>query len=1059
MNFFVNSLQNNVNNENLPIENVSFKGIKNKGTVKEVSDEIFKIASAAITAAGVAALGIKAKNSADADSKKELVTKAELARRLDVNAHSIEWHLKEHLVMTDDNLIDLENPINKRFVQTFKKGTRFVETLFPPDRYHRLQKVLGKNLPLDYCLQYGLLTGDNNGVIDILEESNKEFIDKIRTGELTYKNFFRSVESYADYLGVHPISVTRALQNGSIVFNESKRIDINNPKNKAFEETVRKAQKRAQRRGLQRVTSFSNVTEESETLLSRAEFAKKLGYTNSSCLYLHIKNGRIVLEKNGCIDITREPNKSFMEAKLSGKMIKRTDWYSRMHKRNDADSKCMSRSKFAAKLGMSLSTLREHIRKGHVVVNVQDKIDITDERNKYFLENYKKGKCLYPNEKPVRTEKEPAEKPIKIINPNILPIKDIMVITGLTTWPLIKHAEKGRIIRDEDGVDITNPVNKKFFNLYEENGTEKLDMMSNAELEQLKVRMEYRYKNLIPRSVFLQAKGAKNKSEEDYKIFINNLTFSMFRVEILSEKELKFIQKMVKKIIDTRLNDKEKPENFSDIKEFKLSGIAELEYELNIIDKLMEKEKVGVIHESDIRKYFNENISKKFAKMTPDYEKFVKSEEYKKKLQKILEKLRKREEAEKIDFEKMTVEELQAKLFEFHQKEALKENTKLLHAIEFMFSFEINTDEEKAIMVSFVNALNDFINNPAEDKVFPAEILAKVHQLEENILNEEQKKQAKFEWVKGKLTDSIGYLYDKGMNYAADIVFRTIPKDINDDLTIRNAVYVVKLIDKLKEKPQLSKDDKEKLSKEDQEAKIKKLEQQRDIQIENILIGYDSVVSNSEYLQEAVNYSRSKYGVNKYKYVGEYIRHISNLEKCEFSDYPDFCEDVFLDLMSLDKREATEILIKLQNWKTFTTKEKSSFNEIFKMFNKKIPIEKDILNNYLEKYYVNFDTTIMAVGVQDKSLRIPAVLAKKAKNQMIKAIKKNELVDYFEEFESAMTRIIPPKRHNGIKPYTPDETTRTHEVTVSYPARLYCHKGAFFIFDEFVYDTHGGSNS
>ena len=103
----------------------------------------------------------------------------------------------------------------------------------------------------------------------------------------------------------------------------------------------------------------------------------------------------------------------------------------------------------------------------------------------------------------------------------------------------------------------------------------------------------------------------------------------------------------------------------------------------------------------------------------------------------------------------------------------------------------------------------------------------------------------------------------------------------------------------------------------------------------------------------------------------------------------------------------------------------------------------------------------MAVGVKDKSLKIPAVLTVKAKKQMVKDIAENQLIDYFEEFEYAMTRIIGPDGHSGIKKYenSGKKAVRTHEVTVSYPARLYCHKNALFVFDEFVYDSHKGGKS
>ena len=185
------------------------------------------------------------------------------------------------------------------------------------------------------------------------------------------------------------------------------------------------------------------------------------------------------------------------------------------------------------------------------------------------------------------------------------------------------------------------------------------------------------------------------------------------------------------------------------------------------------------------------------------------------------------------------------------------------------------------------------------------------------------------------MSESINFLYDKGLVYAADVVFNNIPKNADNEQEVRNGIYVMKLTDKLKEKPELSEEDKKKLSKEDQEAKIEKLEKQRDIEIENALIGYGAATSDSKYLKDALDYSRTKYGVNKYKYIGEYIRHISNLENCDSSNYPNFCEDIFLDLTVADKRQAVDILVKLQEWNTFTDAEKKSFTEMLNRFSKK----------------------------------------------------------------------------------------------------------------------------
>ena len=1066
MDFFVKKCEKEQIQNNVFSSQISFKAIKPSKEMVEISDDIFKIASAAITAAGVAALGIKAKQDAlqqeqEESKKPNLITRGKLAKEiLKVNQHSVDWHVKVgHIILTQDNMVDLNNETNKRFIENFKKGKRVKQEVlgYRPEMYDKLQARLGKNLPIEYCLKHGLLIADEKGEISINNEQNKEFLQKIDSGEINYRSFFMSKEEFAAYLEIGKISITRAAENGGIEIDKTThRIDINNPKNLEFKKFVELAKQDAKERGLIRPVSFSKPKEKNRNpnKYTLKEFAKKLGYSQPSCLHYHIINGRIVVE-NGLIDISVEPNKSFYSAKLSGKLPIRPALVTRqkkLEKSEEAENPNIKSKTYVAKelLGISLPSLMYHIKQGHLILNEDGKIDITNETNKFLLENHKKGLVLFPNTG-VNPLVKPKEEKQEIKNPNYINITDLSFITGLTLWPILQHVEKGRIVREQEGVDVTNQTNRYFINRYEERGIEKLDKMSLREIANLKYKIKNRYENLLPRIVYIQAKEAKNKSEEVFDAYIKNTVYTLFRVEILSSRELKFIENIVKNIIETRIDDAQKPSDFSDIKEFMLTGVIEVEHELNIIDKLIDV--YGDIELSDkkLAAFLNDNRTKNFELRNLD--KFNISNVIKpniKDFTAIIEWIRRKKQA---DVETLSINELKLKLLELSETSRVKDNHELSMLIEFLYEYEFIEETEIDMLRSFIKELISY--SELSDREFSKDILENTKAIEQIYSKSEQKKKEKFERIVSGLEDSQKLFYTKGLGNAADICYKYIPQDCNDTETITNANYIIQmanLINEELEMPDGFEDDK---LISDKEAEIEKLKSIRIKEVEDTIVGFDIQKSDSTLYNELVSYIQKNNDEVTNQNVGKYARHLSNLDNNRFSSYPDFGKELYAKLNGLEKHEALSILLRLEQWTNSYEYQKKMFLTMYNLFSKTNSLERKFLESYISKEYRYYDTTILAIGAKDKSLQIPAVFAQRAKDMLCKEVAEREWVEYYEEFESAMQKIVGNDGTCGIKDYegSKKKNCREHEVKVTYDARLYSHKGNFYVFDEFKY-TH-----
>ena len=303
-----------------------------------------------------------------------------LGRQIGVDVNTIKYHVEAgRLVKGEDGLIDLSNPQNKEFVENFKKGERKPKEKppEPPVTMENVQSILGK-LPLEYCIEHNLLVADKDGNIDFNSEVNKNFIQKVKDKEITVNDYFVSIEEFARRNGNTATTVIRAINEGKIKTQDGK-IDVNDPVN------------------IEYTKHFSAAAKSNPNFKSLTDIAKMLGLPQTGYLRLYAEADGLVKEPSGYYDISKEPNKSIIEGIRSGEFKKRTWVEVYASRKSQKDENLLTQRKIAEMKGITQATLSFHIARNHLVKTENGKIDITDPKNAYFIANFKKGEEFITN--------------------------------------------------------------------------------------------------------------------------------------------------------------------------------------------------------------------------------------------------------------------------------------------------------------------------------------------------------------------------------------------------------------------------------------------------------------------------------------------------------------------------------------------------------------------------------------------------------------------------------------------------------------------------------------
>lgn len=506
-----------------------------------------------------------------------ITTRGALGKTLGINIHSVDYHIQQgHLKLNADGKIDLTDELNKKFVENFQKGERQKkEKVIEPVTDKNIQSILGK-LPLEYCIRHKLLIADENGKINYDAEPNKTFVEKFRNKELSVKDYFVSVAEFARRNENTETTIIRAITNGKIEIDEEGRIDVNSSVNK----------------------EYSRVNREKKynpNLKTITEIADMLGYSNGTGLNYHLKNNRLVRESNGMIDITKEPNKSFIESILNGTYEKQRQSKQKTPQQNtteDNNAVYRTQKEIAEEKGITQATLAFHLAKGHLVSSGRGKIDLNNPVNDYFMKTFKKGEKFIPYEdtlpKPPKT-KEVKPETLEEVNPNMVTLTEFAALTGLTNTPVIYHMNKGRIVRGEDGkFDLSNPLNRRFIQKYTDAAKAKYETMTTKELEQEKTNLQNKILPFIGRETYINAQEIQKISAEDFDSYISYTARKIINTEGFTDLQLDSLTDIFKEIITKRINDKSLPSDFSDINLIALSSKCEIPNSSKLLERLSE---------------------------------------------------------------------------------------------------------------------------------------------------------------------------------------------------------------------------------------------------------------------------------------------------------------------------------------------------------------------------------------------------------------------------------------------------------------------------------------
>lgn len=508
------------------------------------------------------------------------VSRGELAKALGVNIHSIDHHIsKGSLILDEDGLIDLSDPQNKRFCENFKKGTRKVV----PISREELNESFDSNA-LSYFVKNGLLVADEQGNINLSDENNQKFLQRLKNKEISIDDYVVSIAKFATLTGRTPLTIKRSINKKEIVLNKEGRIDIFATKNAAY------------------LKIYNAENKNNPNLKTLNEVAEILGYKSALSVKYYIDFNEIVREPNGLIDISKEPNKTFIEKRLSGmgqKPVSRSGATARTKKKEqpaEPNYNIITRERLAMIKNITVSSISWHIEQGHIVLT-DGKIDMRHPINDYFIKNFKAGKPFLPVQKAInpmkyifvsKNSQKPKSSKIKTSFANQTTKKGLVAIVGITATPITKNTEAGRLVLNEKGLyDLSDEKNISFMKYYIKNYENKIKTMSNEELLDAREKLKDYINQYISRNQYFVAKSL-SESQEELNGYISYLTKAIINTEDLTPMQVAEVNSIVEEIMISKISKENFDDYVNNLKLFTLEGKCELYANKLLLQRLAE---------------------------------------------------------------------------------------------------------------------------------------------------------------------------------------------------------------------------------------------------------------------------------------------------------------------------------------------------------------------------------------------------------------------------------------------------------------------------------------
>lgn len=148
---------------------------------------------------------------------------------------------------------------------------------------------------------------------------------------------------------------------------------------------------------------------------------------------------------------------------------------------------------------------------------------------------------------------------------------------------------------------------------------------------------------------------------------------------------------------------------------------------------------------------------------------------------------------------------------------------------------------------------------------------------------------------------------------------------------------------------------------------------------------------------------------------------------------------------TIEKERIVRYLIKLHDWFGSEKAQTNKLNDFMEIFDIDDCVEKEIIQYYIENYYINTDFHTTAKGSNNRQENI--TITARAKQAVYDKYKNQNDYFYLRTFERASSMIVAPTNLTGIKEYN---SGQTKEIKIAgHAARIFNNNDDSFIFDNF----------
>ena len=375
----------------------------------------------------------------------------------------------------------------------------------------------------------------------------KEFLQKVENGEISLKTYFKSEAGFADFLGISISTVGRAVDKGLLIRTPNFGIDINNPINKAY---------------IAQVKEKHAAKDNNPNLLSAEDMQNLLGYESLSELFYQTSLGNLVRNKDGKFNISKEPNKSFIQSLSTGKSHKkRTRVMSEANKQKIRERYIapghISQAELAKMLGINQTTLLWHNTKGHLHYVRGKGYDMSDPHNIYFVENYVRGEdYVAPKSNDVQVETiDKKEISLREVDLGSFTTKEFAMMNGLGATTIFYHAENKRVVKNSDNkIDLSNPINAKFYHQNKLRAKEKFETLTLGELVDFANFIKNMFYTRVSKEVFDVGAQLKSLDEASFDNYLQYSFEKIVDVTKLNEDQKDILLSLYKDFVVGRLD-------------------------------------------------------------------------------------------------------------------------------------------------------------------------------------------------------------------------------------------------------------------------------------------------------------------------------------------------------------------------------------------------------------------------------------------------------------------------------------------------------------------------